>query len=147
MHKPIRPQTVQNFLHRNKKLQDLIQKAQQNSQLLILIRELCPEKIKSHLVSAQSENQMLILMTDSPAWASQLRFLSSQLLQKLKKQHYFFKKIIIKVSLQKVPVQNSSNTQSVKKLSKETSHIIQQTANMIGHPQLKKALMNLSRYY
>jgi len=147
MRKPIRPKNAQIFLYHNKQLQALIQKSQQNTQLLNFVKTLCPKKLSQHLLFAQQKQHHLILMTDSPTWASQLHFLAPRLLKKLSAQRYFFNKIIVKVSLQKEREQIVNKPRTIKKFSKETAKIIQQTAEIIDHPQLKKALMALSQHH
>jgi len=148
MKKTHRPKIASDFLTRRLKSRQLIQKAQQHTQLLELVKSLSPENFRSHLVVAEQKQNILVLVADSPIWASRYRFSSPALLSKLKAQNYFFIKVIVSVSLYKQASLATSEKKKIERspIPKKEAQALEAMAQNIENPALKAALLNLTKH-
>ena len=145
MKKTPRPRSAYSYCQTRQKLRSLIQQAQQNTQLLEIVRKMLPDKISAHCIAARDKAGILILTTDSPAWASQLRFTSPMLLKKLTKNNFIYQKALIKVNLQMEGHRIIGKNHKTEQLSKESARYITDCVDTVKNKALKKALLKLSQ--
>ena len=91
----------------------------------------------------------LIIVVDSPAWSSRLRFQSSGLIRQLNKKYKVFQgisSIEVKIYPARLPRRESPSIR--RRISPAAAEGITQMANSINEPNLKRALLRLaSRAY
>lgn len=97
-----------------------------------------------HIYLASVSQDTAILYTDSPAWASKLRFRTQQLLDIIRKYSEYpdINTIRIKVS---PGLFKPEDHETDGKLSPKTTKFLEEIANNIEDPDLKSALIRLSR--
>ena len=147
MRKSPRPYSAVTYAKTRSKLKNLIQQAQKNTQLLDIIRTYLPPKLAPHCIAAEDRQGTLHIMLDSPAWASQLRFMSTKTLKILAVDHYCFKKIVIKVNLEHQQLNKKpAKIKKKRTLPAEAVKSLQDLAASISNPKLKASLLRLSQH-
>ncbi|PCH61180.1 MAG: hypothetical protein COC05_01790 [Gammaproteobacteria bacterium] len=82
-----RPRSISQILHSRKGgLSDLIAGASARIELTQLVTKYLPMAMHSHCWVTTINDSELTIVTDSPAWASKLRYLSRDLINKLKQE-------------------------------------------------------------
>ena len=110
--------------------------------LLAEIRRFLPGVLASHCVSARLHGQRLVLHTDSPDWASRLRFLATELISVLENSGRSLREIKIK--------QLPARIQGSKRLnpahrSRTAGDIVAESAQHVESAALREALQRLSQ--
>jgi hypothetical protein len=113
---------------------------------------------QNHVKVANIRDQNLMLIADSPVWATRLRQLSPQILQFIRDNAPRDEKVIhhVQISTRYHPT-NGSGQQTLNKnnrpsdqprlhISDKTATILSQSADSIEHPQLKSALLRIARH-
>lgn len=78
---------------------DLIRRSAEVEALTRLVRDLVPAQLKPHVVAACRRNTTLTIVTDSPAWAAQLRFRAEDIRTSLNaRQGHSLQKLRVSVS-------------------------------------------------
>jgi hypothetical protein len=120
---------------------DHVQKLQKMDKIL---SKILPSPLNQHCRTANLREKTIVLATDSPSWKSNLRFLAPTLLRELNQQ--------LPVTLEKIEILVESRHSTKKpvnrrkaQLSKKSAELIRSTADSMDDPQLKKALLDLSR--
>lgn len=120
-----------------------------HSNSLLKLQSILRSKLHSpeseHVFLASVSEDTAILYTDSPAWASKLRFKTQQLIDILSNISDFpqIKTIRIKVS-PTLYIEPEENTPT--KLPPKTSKFLEEIANNMNDPELKSALIRLSKH-
>lgn len=87
----------------------------------------------------------LIVVVDSPAWSSRLRFQSSGLIRQLNKKYKEFQGISrIEVKIYPVRLPRRESPSIRRRISPAAAEGITQMANSIDDPNLKRALLRLA---
>lgn len=146
--KPINEQINAKFIIQAKKL----------ARYSRLLRTILPVECHNHVEVANIRDQNLMLIADSPVWATRLRQLSPQILQFIRDNSTDSEadrsQIIhhVQISTRYHP-SNGSQQQTLNKKSRPALHISDKTATMlsqsadsIDHPQLKSALQKIARH-
>jgi len=76
-------QHASRFLQGNRAIASLLSGIGRNAELLRVVRCILPLNLADHCVHASLEEEALVLVTDSPAWAARLRFFAPELLRAL----------------------------------------------------------------
>jgi hypothetical protein len=104
-----------------------------------------PEPLNTQTKILNLRNQILILSTNSPVWATRLRYLAPELLSQLAQETSLN---ILKIQIKSRPTYAETSKSFVKKqkpaLSSMSAAIISQTAADINHPGLSGALQRLA---
>jgi hypothetical protein len=135
------PKSVRRLLKDKPTLKFLELEISAQKALLENVRRLLPGDLADHCVAAQKRDQQLILHTDSPVWATRLRYSSPQLLGLLQPSHSSLREVKIKLVLprsvtrRRLPGARHSNTAAA---------IIHDSAEDTKQPQLREALERLS---
>ena len=112
------------------------------SQLLKAIQRHLPADLASHCVAARLVDERLILHTDSPVWASRLRFLSGQLVILLQNDFPALRNVKIKLRPKE---QTRTPRKHAPRLSAAGADAVISTAAHTTSAPLKHALERLGR--
>ena len=110
--------------------------------LLAEIRRLLPGELAAHCVSARLHGQRLVLHTDSPVWASRLRFMASELLSLLENRDRSLREIKIKLLPARSP---GTKRRAPARRSHTAGDIVADSAEHVESAALREALQRLSR--
>jgi hypothetical protein len=104
-----------------------------------------PSPLSDHFVLANIDKKTLTIHTDSPAWAARLRFMTPDILNHAREicSPYAPQTIRIKVTL---PIPTIKKSPTKMNLSAKSAQLILETANSITDPELRNALIRLSRH-
>ena len=136
------PKPVRLLLTDRPALSHLEQEINAQQALLDLVRQHLPEDLASHCVGARLDAHQLVLHTDSPVWASRLRYLAKQLQSLLEPRYPNLREIKIRLL---VPDSGPPKRRSVARRSTRAAAIIQDCAEDTRAGPLKTALPRLSR--
>lgn len=121
----------------------VVQRAQKLARLEQAVLQLIPVELVAHCKVLNLRNETLVLAASSPAWAARLRFAVPDLIRQLKRR---FALEVRSVDLRIQP--ETSENQSVNKhrlqLSAHSATLVTQTAEAVGHPPLRDALLRLA---
>ncbi len=123
---------------------EILKKARLLDKLTRLIRACLPVDCQQHIsVSAIRDNQ-LILLSDSPVWASKIRLYSQNMIQMLEENtHIRINKVRIKQYQPKRVIEKPAP--KPRHLDNSTANMIKQTANSISDADLQQALNHLAK--
>ena len=138
-----KPKSVKHILNsQNSELQELLHHTQQLNSLNKQLSHLLPLPLSLHCTAASVERRTLLLITDSPAWATRLRLLTPNLIKAL--EGFQINSINVKIRPpQKAPevIPRARPT-----MSTETSNILSHLAETTSDLKLKLALRRLARH-
>lgn len=119
-------------------------KAKHLEKLTRLIKASLPLNCQDHVQVSDIRDFQLVLITDSPAWSSRLRLYSKNMIQMLE-EHTNIKvnRVLVKLSQPKKPAEKI--VKKFRHLNKKSALLIQQTAEAIEDPDLKRALNHLAK--
>jgi hypothetical protein len=122
----------------------LLKQNQAHSVLLSTIQELLPDSNKPHCLSAQLKYDLLIVHTDSSAWASKLRFQLATMLPTLRRQdgYHLASKVVVRVQPQQTA--RSSNILNKSRMDKSTAKQIRELASAIRDENLRQRWLKLA---
>ena len=109
--------------------------------LLNQVRRLLPENIARHIVAAQKREQDLILHTDSPVWATRLRYNGPQIISLLKSADPSLRNVKVRVFVSRTPTRRRIVPV---RHSDIAAAIIHDSAIDTKQPELREALERLS---
>lgn len=132
-----------NELLSNSPLRSLLERVEKHGEILRIVREALPPSLAGHCKDCLArEDQRLVIFTDSPAWASQLRFYVPTILVKLKTPNgYDFRDIQVRNLRFEAP---SNKVKSVNAPSLEVARMIKESGLGASSVELRKALERLS---
>ncbi len=103
-----------------------------------------PTELLTHVHAAGIEDQVLLLVTDSPAWANRSRYHAKTILEqmctKTRQPIKSVKLLIAPNAIPKIP-----RKQKKPYLSMNSAQQFETLASSIEHPKLKKALQSLAK--
>lgn len=123
----------------------LLSKISQIHELQNKLRNHVGRPLSEHLNVANYSDDSLTLHTDSPAWASRLRFKIQTILEYARTECGLenLKSVRVKVVLMNP---NIDRTRPAPRVSKQTANLIEDTAKSIDDQDLKSALIKLSKH-
>ncbi|NOX08966.1 MAG: DUF721 domain-containing protein [Gammaproteobacteria bacterium] len=125
-------------------LKQLQRQIKQSDNLTDLLHEIIPFAMHQHCQAGILHDKLLVIITNSAAWATRLRYLTPQIIQHMKKRYRApINKIQVKIRPQAKEPQKP--TRQATTLSKENAELLKKTANSIQDPELAEALLKLSR--
>ena len=123
----------------------LLQQSQRLLQLTHTVQEHLPEPLNRHCAVANIQDDILVLITDSPAWSSRLRFHAPALLRELERRHAVqLKSVRIKINPPEQPRQVAVKERP--QMSAATAGLLRQVAGTVADPGLCEALQRLARH-
>ena len=122
----------------------ILKKARLLDKLTKLIRACLPIDCQQHINVSSIRDNQLILLSDSPVWASKIRLYSQNIIQMLEENaHIRINKVRIKQyqprRVIEKPVPKSRH------LDNDTANMIKQTADSISDTDLQQALNHLAK--
>ncbi len=110
-----------------------------------IITSALPTGCHEHVNVAGIRDNQLILITDSPVWASKLRLYRQNLIQMIE-EHGGIKisNILIRQS-QIETIKTKTPVVKLRHLNRKSARLISQTADTISDPALKQALLHLAQ--
>ncbi len=97
--KPDKPQSIKSLLKNSgSALAQVVADAAAHERLSLLVRRLLPQDLGAHVLSVNLRDETLIIITDSAAWATQIRYLQGDIMQALATKHgVVARKLVTKV--------------------------------------------------
>lgn len=128
-------------------LSNLLAKVEQLHQLQKSVDECFDERLKLHVKVANYRDNILILVVDSPAWATKLRYLIPKVLKQLRQQQQWsgLQKITHYVELARVN-KLQEKSPGPEKISHKSADSLRGAAKHIEHEELKTALNKLAKH-
>jgi len=124
-------------------LRRLTQFSRQLTELSALIQSCLPMPLQGHCQAVNIRGKALILQTESPAWASQLRFYTPAMLSTLTHHRCnYIKEINIRIKPVSAPA--PSYTRDKLKISSQSATLINSLAESTPHSKLKQSLLRLA---
>jgi hypothetical protein len=106
--------------------------------------EVMPIEFLGHVHIAGLENSILHICTDSPVWATRLRFQQQTLAGQLSNKIRLPIKSL-RISVQPTAVAIHSSYTRKPYLSRDSADLLKGLSNNIQHPELRQALLNLAK--
>ncbi len=131
---------------RDSALHPLLERAQYLQQLTQALRDSLDEHLAAHVTVANLREQTIVVVTDTPAWLTQLRYQAPTILRLLKTLPGLQK--LQKVQFKIQPVSFSSPTPPSRRanLSVTSAHLLESAASGTEDPELAEALYRLSQH-
>ncbi len=125
----------------------LLARSRRYDRLSLHLRQSLPAECDGHYAIAGIHQQELVIVVDSPVWATRLRQLAPQILALASEQQTALHHIQIKTRLPNAePLRITPPVRSVKRqLSPRASQQLSSAAAGIADPSLKNALLKLAR--
>jgi len=135
------PQKISNILtNSSPELSSILRQTHVLNTLNTILNQLLPEPSKNHCHIANVREQIIILHTDSPAWATRIRYEIPRILKQINEMYNKQVFLEIKLKVRASYIQTTANdTQSTKQ--KET--LKKRPASDIKDPKLKQAMDRL----
>jgi hypothetical protein len=141
---PNKPRPLRDLLRSGSALVLLQDSVSKQNASLELVRSLLPDQLKPHCLAALIKNRRLVLFTDSPVWASRLRYFSRDLSNRLRKHGVEVEKSIIRILIDRRPAK--PERRHVRRLSKANARLLEQIAADMDDQELGSALFRLSKH-
>lgn len=140
------PRQLYKFLSQKKgHIADLITQANINHKLSKSLDNLLDPDLVDHVSLANIRAHVLVLTTDSAAWASRVRYFSPLLLQKLRNNSHIFGDIKkIEIQIQPAVRENVPEQPLPRYVSTSAAKCLNTTADTIENTELKAALHKLA---
>ncbi len=123
--------------------QQLVSKAARLQKMQTRLHQLLPTDLAAHVQVANLRGDRLVLTADASAWASRLRYLSTDLLQQLRSDGWRCQRIDIKVAALHAPPPVPKVKRS---LSDASRRLLLQTAKHIDNPEIAATLEKLAQH-
>jgi hypothetical protein len=135
------PKSVRRLLQDKPTLKFLDREIAAQGALLTQIRQCLPPELAAHCVNAQLHESRLTLHTDSPVWATRLRYLAAQLISVLKHGHPGLREIKVKLLVERhSPPQHREPAHR----SEVAAALVRDSADDTEQAPLREALLRLS---
>jgi len=119
----------------------LVKKAEQHGIILKHVREALPIALADHCKDCLADGGRLVIFTDSPAWASQLRFYAPVILARLRTAYGDdFREMQVRNLRLEAP---ADRPKPIRTPAPEIAHLIQASGQSTSSGQLRDALLRL----
>lgn len=125
---------------------ELVTHARQLGHLSSIVQAMLEPALANHCQLAHFDGSRMVLVADSPVWASRLRFSINTLLSQLRQYSNKFH-ALSQIEVQVKPILPSIPAPATTKreLSAQAAHCLAESAEGIEDPALKQALQRLAR--
>ncbi len=134
------------FLNSAKNLAGIKDQLAKQKAILEQLQSVLPSPMAEHCVGAIPKNGHLILLVDSPAWASRLRYLSPKLSKQLRQKGLAVRYIQVKVSLINSRNMHRVRRRQINPLSPANAKLLSSVAACLDDDELRMALLRLSKH-
>ena len=132
------------YLRENDAIAALLDAVAHQRELLTAVRARLPEPLDAHCLHASVDGPVLILITDSPAWGSRLRFFAPELQTSLAPSHGPIKSCRVRIQPQRVSRHTEEKPQRRARLSARTRRHLTAAADGVEDPVIADALRRLA---
>ena len=133
----------------NTRLDERLKKrAQELNRLTLMLRNELPPEVDGHFSVANIRDRTLVIMSDSPVWATRLRQLGPQIvniLQNNGKKNLLHIQVFSRPSNSPVARQPEPTQRPARTLSQQSTELINQTATYIEDENLREAMLKLAK--
>jgi len=129
----------------NKGFQDIIAKVQHLKALDKMLKQCLDDQLAAHCRVANLNKGSLVIEADSGAWATQLRYLSPEILSFMRSTGRQYSLRSIRTYIHPKALEREKKTEKQHAISKTSGDLIGETAGKINHPALKEALEKLAK--
>lgn len=136
------PKSVHKLLEEKPSLQRLSHELTARKTLLADIQQCLPAELAAHCLSAGMRDGTLVVHTDSPVWATRLRYLAPQLISVLAHEHRTLREIKVRVLLERTGAPRQHNAARKSALA---AAIIHDNARHTKQRPLRDALLRLGQ--
>jgi len=132
----------------NKQANPVISEAKRLTEIKIIISQSLDQQLTDHFEVAKARNGQLLLLVDSPVWATRIRYMQNDIINRLKS--YGITKNIHTISIKVRPIefsrrQTKGNINPLS-ISKESAKRMLDEINSITDPELKLALLRITKH-
>lgn len=138
------PCSMKTLLQTSAVLQQIGKRLAEQQSLLDRVRQQLPADLASHCHAAVPDGDRLTVYTDSPAWASRLRYFGPELESLLRSGRRTLREVRIRVLAVDSKVSRNSPARKTKRLSEENRRMLIQVAEGLSEPSLRAALRRLA---
>ena len=144
MHQKSLSRNINSILSKNSTIGSLYTHSLEILKLQSALRSKLHPPLKDHVYITKVNPDNIIIYTDSPVWASKLRFLTTEILNIVKNipSYKKIKTVRIKVSPSLSPISNNTNQISISPL---TAKHLKQVAENINDSKLQSSLLKLAQ--
>jgi len=132
----------------NKQVNTIVSEARRLNEIKIIISQSLDQQVADHIEVAKARSGVLTLITDSPVWATRIRYTQSEIINSLK--NYAVTKNIHSLSVKVQPIEFSHQQKKHKRktlsISHESARRMLDTIDSISDPQLKLALIRITKH-
>ncbi len=129
----------------SRELPRLLQQAQRLQEFTQTLAEILPPSVGEHCRVGSVASDTVILVTDSPAWSTRLRFYTPEILAHFRQRLGLeLRSVRIRVHSPEAPREAPHPVSRRLILSPHSAEIIKQTALGISDPDLRQALLRLA---
>ena len=132
--------SVRHLLQDKPTLKRLERELKAQQALLHDVRQCLPADVATHCLAAQKRDEVLVLHTDSPAWATRLRYVAPQLISVLRPEYPALRDVAVRLQ---VEPRRTTRTQSKAHHSNRAAIIIPDSARHAKPGPLQDALRRL----
>jgi hypothetical protein len=130
----------------NKQLADICQRSMQLEELSHKIMQFLPAALAAECQVGSFNKGCLVLTTDNPAWATQLRYATPELRDKLRQEGGMYQLTAIKVSVvESKPLDEPPKKRHTLELSDKAKATIISESEQCTYQPLQKALLHLAQ--
>jgi len=128
----------------------LLARSRRYEKLTLLLRQHLPPECDNHYAVTGIQQQELIIMADSPVWATRLRQLAPDIIALVRQHIAQIQHVQIKSRFASAPLPLTKSavktSTSRRQLSQRAGHQITSAASCISDEELKNALLKLARH-
>ncbi|MEJ2425934.1 MAG: DciA family protein [Candidatus Thiodiazotropha sp.] len=136
---------LNDVLNKRSHLRKLGQRLAENAELLERVRSCLPPPLDQQVRAAVMHNGYLTLFTESPVWASRLRYIAPQLQRNLMGKGVPTTRVQVRITHESVAPKRV-RVRRLEAMSEQSSESLRLTAESLSDRDLKQALLRLSRH-
>jgi phytoene dehydrogenase-like protein len=125
-------------------LQQIGKRLAEHQSLLDRVRQQLPSDLASHCLAVVPDGDRITLYTDSPAWASRLRYLAAELESQLRSGKQTVRQVRVRVLAVTFDALATPSPRKAKRLSAENRRMLLNVAEGLSEPSLRAALRRLA---
>lgn len=133
---------------KSKRANPIISVAKRLIKIKIIISQSLDQQLAEHIEVAKVHNGTLLLIVDSPVWATRIRYMQDEIINGLK--NYAITKSIYNVSIKVRPAPSTprkkERPKSPASISQESARLMVEEINSISDPELKLALLRITKH-
>jgi len=133
---------------KNKQVNPVISEAKRLTEIKIVVSQSLDQQIADHLEVASSRNGQLTLLVNSPVWATRIRYMQEEIIERLKRYPLTksIHNILIKVRPVSAPQEHKKCKKSPISISQESARQMIDEIDTISDPNLKSALLRITKH-